>query len=315
MQQNQISLVHLVWRPLGPAVLAQFVTAYRRCPAGVPHQLVVVYNGFESDADRVPYEELLADVEHTRVMLPAPVQDLPAYLAAARTVANEYVCFVNSYSEPLAQGWLAKLHAHARRSDVGLVGASGSWESHYTLTSHTLAELHDEGPAAAARRAIREMRRGRSLANMIASYLWMRRFVAAPQYDPFPNHHIRTNSFMLRRELMLALRWPTIRTKLDAVAFESGRDGLTRQVEARGLGVLVVGRDGEGYAPADWWRSSTYRCGDQQNLLVADNRTRQFGQFESLDAETKARVFAKTWGPDPMASAQALPRPAAIAGP
>lgn len=293
---HAISVVHLVWRPLGPAVLAQFVAAYRRHAAGVPHQLVVVYNGFAGSADRAPYEDLLAGVEHQPLVLPRPVQDLPAYRAAARALAGEYVCFLNSYSEPLAPGWLAHLHAHAARPGVGLVGASGSWESHASIVARLL-RLNGRGPRALA----------------VYAYGWAHVQRAARMYDPFPNHHVRTNGFMLRRELMLALRWPAIRTKADALAFESGRAGLTRQVEARGLGVLVVGRDGRGYAPADWWRSGTYRCGDQQNLLIADNRTRQFGNFDTLDPTTKAGVVVNTWGPDPVVSARALARPAALA--
>jgi hypothetical protein len=308
-----ISVVHLVWKPLGPAVLAKFVEAYRRHDAGAAHELVVVYNGFVDAAERAPYERLVAELAHRPLVLPEPVQDLPAYLAAAGDAASEYVCFLNSYSEPLTSGWLAKLHAHAARAGVGLVGASGSWESHHTLASQTLAELHESGPVGAARRALGELRRGRSIRSMISSYLWMRRFVAAPQYDPFPNHHVRTNGFMMRRDLILDLHWPSIRMKQDAVAFESGRDGLTRQVEARGLGVLVVGRDGEGYGPADWWCSGTYRSRDQENLLIADNRTRQFGDFGKLDVAEKARVFAATWGPDPAATGRAIVRPGARA--
>jgi hypothetical protein len=310
-QQRAIDVVHLVWRPLGPEAPARFAAAYRRHPAGAPHQLVVVYNGFAAGEDRAPYEAALAGLPHEQIVAPAPVQDLAAYLDAARRLDGEYVCFLNSYSEPLAEGWLAKLHAHASRPEVGMVGATGSWESHHTLAAHTLAEFHDEGPVAAARRAIGEMRRGRTVRSMIASYLWMRRFVAQPQYEPFPNHHVRTNGFMLRRELLLDLRWPPIREKRDAVAFESGRDGLTRQIEARSLDVLLVGRDGEGYAPGDWWRSGIYRCGDQENLLIADNRTRQHGDFRTLDEGTKARIFAATWGPHPEVTAAALRRPTA----
>jgi hypothetical protein len=258
----------------------------------VAHRLVILYNAFDGGASRAPYERALEGVEHDALVLPRPVQDLPAYLAAARALASEYACFLNSYSEPLAPDWLAKLYAHATRPGVGLVGASGSWESHYSILAGLLRR-YGRGPRA------------------LAGYAWdwsrVRR--AAQVYDPFPNHHVRTNGFMLRRELMLALRWPTIRTKADALAFESGRNGLTRQIEARGLGTLVVGRDGRGFAPADWWRSGTYRCGDQGNLLVADNRTRQFGDFDTLDGATKAQVFANTWGTDPAASAGALARP------
>ncbi len=313
---DEISVVHLVWRPLGPEVLSRFVAAYRRFPAGIPHRLVVLYNGFDGKADRGPFERILGGVDHEECVLSRPVQDLPAYLEAARAITSEHVCFLNSYSEPLAPDWLAVLHTHAARPGIGLVGASGSWESHHTITAQTLAQIHGGGPAAAARRVIDVLRRGPRMVKSVVAYAQFRRstHAAARVFEPFPNHHIRTNGFMLRRELMVGLRWPAIRTKSDALAFESGRDGLTRQVEARGLATLVVGRDGEAFAPADWWRSGTYRSGDQHNLLIGDNRTRQYGEFDALDAETKARVIASTWGSDPASSGLVLARQRARVG-
>ena len=95
---HSISVVHLVWKPLGVDVFARFVAAYRRLDAGLPHRLVVLYNGFDGDADRAPYEALLTDVAHDPLVLPEPLQDLPSYLAAARALDTEYICFLNSYS-------------------------------------------------------------------------------------------------------------------------------------------------------------------------------------------------------------------------
>ena len=264
----------------------------------------MLYNGFEGETDLGRFEHILDGLKHEACVLPHAVQDLPAYLAAARAIDSEHLCFVNSYSEPLAPDWLAKLYAHAVRPGIGLVGGSGSWESHYEGHRPSVP-VHGGGPAAATRRVLGLLRRGPGLVKAVTAYARFKREsrAAARLFDPFPNHHVRTNGFMLRREVMLGLRWPAIHTKSDALAFESGRDGLTRQLEARGLAALVVGRDGEAFAPADWWRSGTYRCGDQHNLLIADNRTRQ---FDALDDATKARISASTWGADPRQSARAI---------
>jgi hypothetical protein len=92
-----------------------------------------------------------------------------------------------------------------------------------------------------------------------------------------PNIHIRSNAFMLDRCLLLELAGSdVIRSKEDAWQFESGPDGLTRRVQARGLETLVVGRNGRGYSPRFWPRSETYRQGTQENLLIADNQTRAY---------------------------------------
>jgi hypothetical protein len=66
------------------------------------------------------------------------------------------------------------------------------------------------------------------------------------------------------------------RTKLDAVAIECGERGITRQLRQRGLQALLVGRDGRGYPTEEWRASSTFRSGEQTNLLLADKRTRDY---------------------------------------
>ena len=79
----------------------------------------------------------------------------------------------------------------------------------------------------------------------------------------------------MRRETILDLDWPTGLDKLATVALEGGHRSLTRQVRERGLKTLVVGRDGA-YPPPRWRASRTFRSGEQENLLLSDNRTRHY---------------------------------------
>jgi hypothetical protein len=101
---------------------------------------------------------------------------------------------------------------------------------------------------------------------------------------------------MLRRETMLKLARPPMKSKLDALRFESGRHSFTRQIVAMNREVLVVGRDGKGYVPEDWPASNTFRSGDQENLLVGDKRT---AEFVRADPERRRRLSEVTWGPPP----------------
>jgi hypothetical protein len=117
---------------------------------------------------------------------------------------------------------------------------------------------------------------------------WRRR-----RWPAFPNVHLRSNAFMLRRDLMRSLRWPEVVEKHEAWALESGKAGLTAQVLDQGLRALVVGRDGEAYEPERWPESATFRSGGQANLLVSDNRTRQ---WEEADAAERERLSRLTWG-------------------
>ncbi len=40
-----IAVVHLVWGPLGPEPLRDFLRSYHAHDAGAPHELVVLFNG------------------------------------------------------------------------------------------------------------------------------------------------------------------------------------------------------------------------------------------------------------------------------
>jgi hypothetical protein len=112
-------------------------------------------------------------------------------------------------------------------------------------------------------------------------------------FPPFPNYHIRTNAFMIRRDTLLKLRVSRFRTKVDAWRFESGRHSMTRQVLAMGLRPLVVGRDGLAYEKERWFESGTFRSKGQENLLVADNRT---GEYDAATAEQRELMSRRVWG-------------------
>lgn len=255
-----VCVVHLVWAPYGPSLLERFLASLRRNGPGVDHELLMVFNGFGADGPPSAFTDPLGTVEHTRLVLGAPVQDLPAYRLALEATEAEIVCCTNSYAEALADGWLEKLAGAAARPDVGLAGATGSWESAFS-----------SAPAK----------------------LRVQRFVRFPR---FPNPNLRTNAFAGRRALLRELDWSGTDTKLGALVLESGRRSLTAQVRRRGLRTVVVGRDGILREPEAWARSGTFRTGEQENLLVSDNRT---SDYESAAPEERAVLARMAWGRRP----------------
>jgi hypothetical protein len=256
---SAICLVHLVWAPLGTVPLARFARSYNDCPPGLDHRLLVVLNGFDDGPLPAAFDAALATLgPHATLRPRRPIQDLAAYrLAASASTDAEILCFANSHAEPLVPGWLALLHERLREPGVGIVGATGSHESTFSAAPRPLKPLR------------------------------------ALQYPPFPNPHLRTNGFMLRRADLLALDWPTGRSKSAAHQLESGKAGITRQLALRGARPLVVGRDGRGHEPGEWASSRTFRSGDQENLLIADNRTRQYADADPPERERLARM---AWG-------------------
>ncbi len=282
-----IGLIYLAWVPLGPEPVREFLRSYGAHGAGAGHELVVVLNGgvpggpnaggteksTGEHADpaagsraRMALLAELRETEHRLVELEAPVLDLPAYGLAARQLEHKRLCLLNSYSTILADGWLGALARALEAPGVGLVGATGSWESQA------------------------EWIRGRPV-------YWPYQLAGLPRarrdYPRFPNPHVRTTAFMLERALLLEMGLERAADKRATYRLESGPHSVTRQVQAHGLRTVVVGRDGRAYDVEEWPRSATYRAGGQKNLLVADNRT---GDWERASPRLRRRLSRDAWG-------------------
>jgi hypothetical protein len=264
-----IGLVHLVWAPLGPSPLREFVRSYHAHAAGAEHELLIVLNGASAEPDDPSREALLAELaytEHALIVLERPLLDLAAYGEAARRIEHPRLCFLNSYSVILVDGWLGSLSRALDQPGVGLAGASASWESQA------------------------EWMRGKARYWPL-QLLTLRR--ARRDYPRFPNPHMRTTAFMGNRGVILDMGLDRARDKHAAYLLESGPGSITRQVQDRGLRPVVAGRGERVYDVADWGHSHTYRSGAQENLLVADNRTRDWLR---ASPRLKRRLSSDAWG-------------------
>ena len=273
-----IGVAHLVRAKNGIEPFRRFLDSYRAHPAGCDHELLLLCKGFRTRSELQPYQELLHDIRCRALWLPDVGFDIRPYFVAARRFSHPYFCFLNSYSVILADGWLAKLYCHITRPGVGLVGATSSYLSLYDNLFDWSDEIHQhpnyQGALGRARLAVRR-------------HAYQRWFPA------FPNPFIRTNAFMMSRDVLLRVCQPALRIKVDANRFESGVDNLTIQVRRMGLRALVVGRDGVGYEQAEWPYSNTFMQHDQGNLLVSDNRTIQYA---NADIEGRWRISHASWG-------------------
>jgi len=267
----------------------------------VDHRLVVVYNGFGPGDDLGRWEHVLEGVAYEAVRLRAPVLDLDAYSEAVQRVPAECFCFLNSYSVLLADGWLRSLIDAASQAGVGLAGASGSWASR---SSHMRFGMRLGGPYAGllgdpadSGRMFRALatpgERRAGLASRISTAIEVPRTLAG--FPSFPAHHLRTNGFVVRREVWKAIvgEGTRVRSKLDAHLLESGRRSLSRRAEAASLAVAVVGRDGRVYPHPQWAASNTFWRGGQENLLIADNQTEAYAR---ADEATRAALSRYAWG-------------------
>jgi hypothetical protein len=287
---SPIGVLHLVHARNGLPVVERFVSSWEAHPAGAECRLYFGLKGFGGSSSS-PLDAILGRVAHRIILLPQDGYDIGSYRYAARRMPEPVVLFLNSFSQVQSDNWLGMLVQAKSSTRAGVVGASGSWESPASV--HLNRALTFGAATSAAWRA-----RGRSLA--IGA-------LAAAIFPRFPNPHIRTNAFMLAREQFLSMSPRVIRTKLDAWMFESGRNSLTRQMIRQGLRVLVVGRDGRTYEPADWSASRTYCSGEQEYLLIQDNRTLAYQRGDSaLRAERRWAAWECSAGRSPMQTTPAV---------
>ena len=276
---SELCVAHLVREANGVAPLKAFLDSYRQHPAGVEHDLLFIFKGFNAQAEPQEHRAVLDGLAHRTLFVSDEGFDIGPYLRAAEELNYNHFCFLNSFSVIQSEDWLAKLYGHVGRQGVGVVGATGSHESWY---STYLREWRLNRP--------RRLYRGL----LGTEYYKLRQALRyRARFPPFPNYHMRSNTFLIARSLMHDLKVGAMMEKQDAHEFESGRESLTRQILARNLRPLVVGRDGEAYEKEAWYESFTFRSAEQQNLLVADNQTRYYAE---ADAPTRRALVEATWG-------------------
>lgn len=261
----------------GRASADAFFGAYRAHPAGRPHELIVACKGWRSEADLDHVRRLAAGAGGKILELPDEGFDWGTYFRVAGSVGHEWICCLNTHSRPRAEGWLDSLVNAADAPGVGAAAATGSWGSiaPFPRPEPDLGQL----ALYPARLALFAMGTIRGLS----------------EFPLYPNPHLRSNAFVIRRERLLEFagghRIPI--EKRDTHRLESSRRGLTRYLASHGLGVVVAGADGRSYPPDRWVESATFRVPGQPNLLIEDNQT----DFYTLaDRFRRRRLERASWG-------------------
>lgn len=311
-----------------------FIESYRRHDAGVPHQLIIIAKGYSKAGEIAALRAILADTPHSIHVVSDDIgMDIHAYKHAAKHFSFSHACFINTFTEIRADRWLEKLYLNLSKPGVGMVGASGSFESLYDsckvlekvnwlvqhsprfdanlarnfrwwlglVAQHWIVPL--QSPFSRVRRAIADILKRRrhwsSYARGFERHWSIASLHGGPQHQwttfpRFPNPHIRSNVFMLSKEAFDRTAIPSHENiKIGCCEFESGDRGLSRNVMRAGFKLVVVGADGQGYEVAEWPASRTFRCGDQSNLLATDNQTRSFDEMSDGEKWVHA-CFA--WG-------------------
>lgn len=288
---KEICVVHLVRAQNGIEPFARFLKSYQQNPGGMDHDLLIVFKGFDAQASKDDYLHLLAPVRHRAFEMPDIGFDITAYFAAAKEYAGQYryFCFLNSFSVIQDSEWINKLYQQISLPEVGLVGATGSWQSHRGSIKKSWLI-----PIVVGLQHYRFYKDKTLLKRLIfgvigswkySGFLW--------DCEPFPNYHVRTNAFMISGDTINKIKCKELKSKSDAHLFESGKSGLTSQIIKMGKLIIVVGKDGVGYGMERWNESNTFWHSEQENLLVADNQTRD---YQSANSDRRKYLSYVAWG-------------------
>lgn len=257
----------------GLEAVDSFVEAWNEHPPLCAHRLYFLAKGWPDAEQRGRLRSRAEECTAALLDVSDDGYDWGAYFQALPHVDTEWVCLMNSHSRPQKAGWLSMLLAAATSEGNGLAGATASWESLRWTYSPT------DPISTSVRQWLRSVKNHSR---------WR-------HFDAFPNPHLRSTGLLLRRtmlEAFAALHQPP-RSKFEALRLESGRDGLSRFAQKHGCRLTVVGQDGQPLSSSDWPSSGIFRSRDQGNLLISDNRTRDYAA-----ADPQGRTYLKTlaWG-------------------
>jgi hypothetical protein len=297
-----LALVHLVRKENGPEPFRAFLESYRAADAGADHDLVLLLKGFDTQRDADEAAELAGGLDAQRLYVGDDGFDVGAYFTAVDRLEHARVCFVNSFTTVRAPGWLGLLEQALRTENAGIAGATGSWASHLSWFRFNLGLPTPYREAFPDRHwAQSQVLRLTPDTRRVLAPVWLRHAIGTARalrffvgrFGPFPAAHVRTNGFIVERELMRSLERTPIRRKYDAFVVEGGHKSLTRQIEELGLRPLLAGADQHVYDVADWARSGVFWQRDQENVLLEDNQTRSYRDSD-LDLRRYFATFA--WG-------------------
>lgn len=250
---------------------ARFIETFRAAlPTGNDWRLVLIFKGFTG----ATYLDQVRDLPVESIEISDKGFDISAYFKAAERATHDELIFFNSFAQIVEPRWYEHFTTHFRKPGVGLVGATGSWES--VTRNHVIYSR--EAPSLP------------QVATKLALAVGL-----APLFPPFPNPHVRTNGFMIRRDHFLATKKFPVTSRLGALFYESGWLSLTRQIRARGLQTLLIDRHGDAYTPDRWSEAHCFRSDRQEDVIVRDNRTLE---FEDAAPARKQQLQRLTWGED-----------------
>jgi len=254
--------------------MRSFLDSYKKNPAGYFHELCIILKGKFQDKKLKEIDQILADIEHRLIRISDKGRDISAYRNLSNLLKYEILFFLNSHSIILNKNWLLSVAQPFDDLKVGLVGTSASFASHLTMAKESLSQN---------KLSLRWFK--------LLMYLPILNFL----FKRFPNPHIRTNGFAIRRNLFKTLKYSKyfLRCRLGSYAAESGKSSITNQILKKGYRVFLVGENVEEATVESWGLHDIFWTNQQEKLIILDNQSKLY-QYSSLEGQNE--LMRKAWG-------------------
>lgn len=253
-----------------------FIKSYNLFYPEEAHSLYIIFKGFD-ESKLKQIKKKLANVNFRSIIVPDLNFDLGSYLISSYKINESYILFLNSYSKIEYKDWLKNLFRTIKKPNVGIAGCSASYGSpknlifprvYFSITEIVMFPI-------------------RVINRVLKSLVYL-------NFKYPPNPHLRTNAFIIKKKIFqnyfLTTGIPIKKT--DALKIESGKFSLTNYIFSLGMDVLVVGKNAKVYNKNNWFKSKTFYCCYQKNLMVSDNQTRLFCK---LNNPSKLRATYDVW--------------------
>jgi hypothetical protein len=247
---NSVAVCYLARDPEKKGFLSNFLKSYVAFKPNLKHELILLIKGSNLSELIGADAALLRRIPHKVLDVPDTGFDIGSYVYAAQQLDHTYICFLNSYSQILASNWLQFLVLPLASGEAGLTGCTGSWSSIRTSARYLVPNT--------------------SFHNLFSKFKFFF------QHPEFPNPHIRSNAFAIRRTVFLSLSIPNLKDKHKAWTVESGRKSITRQVQRFGYHTKIVNSAGKSFLPREWHLAETFWMNNQALLLIGDNQTEEY---------------------------------------
>ena len=247
--------------------LVNFISNYKKYESGKDHQLLICFKLINnSTLDK--YRKILENIKFIEFIDLCEHNDYD--FGSYKRVANKYkdyaILFMNSHSFPICDKWLLKLSNHF--SDKTIIATSASNES--MVDSIKLKKIYK-----------------------FFNYLY-KKWKYKQEFDPFPNPHVRTSSFLIKGDdYCNYIKDKIIKNKFDSWKIESGKNSLTKFFKKKNYNIIVVNSDGNHFLENDWMLSETYNYLNQSKSIISDKHTRK---YLDLNNEHKKLSQFNTWG-------------------